>query len=145
MHNQHTRGDVVHTPGGGVGQYVGTEPSGLEWYAYNSEDFPNMCVAFDERAKKRIAAPDTSNTMKLAAIGSVLAGTALFAWYCWPKDNAFGAKKAAGAPHGLHALAASLTPAQKAAVHAARAGGMSPVQALASVGISPAQLAAATR
>jgi len=90
----------------------------------------------------------TGDGLKLAAIGGVLAGTALLAWYCRPKDE-FAAKKAAGAPaHGHHqgglaALAATLTPAQKAAVHAARAAGMTPVQALASVGISPAALASA--
>jgi len=104
MHTEHARGDVVQTKGGGVGKYVGTEPSGLEWFAYNPEDFNNMCVAFDERAKKHaklaaINAPNgMSNTTKIAAISSVLAGTALLAWYCRPKDDAYGAKKAAGAP-----------------------------------------------
>lgn len=53
--------------------------------------------------------------------------------------------KASGAPShgGLRALAASLTPQQKAVVHAARAAGKSPVEALQAAGISPAQLAAA--
>ena len=85
------------------------------------------------------------DSLKLLTLGAVLGGTALLAWQFRPKDG-FGAAKSSGGPGpGLAALAASLTPEQKAAVKAARATGMSAVEALQSAGISPAALAAAAR
>lgn len=125
-----------------------------------------------------------TDTVKLGVIGSVLAGTALLAWYCrpnkttqaktasgwlqpaaqtgarfvqswpgepippmpqthvdeWPVDRV-----SKGPSYGLRTLAASLTPQQKAVVHAARAAGKSPVEALRAAGVSPELLAAAAR
>jgi hypothetical protein len=104
-------------------------------FGMHSTVYPELTGAFEETES-------SSSFMKLGALGGVLAGTALLAWWLRPQGS-YDAQKAAGAPHhGLHALAASLTPAQKAAVHAARAAGMTSVQALASVGVSPTQLAA---
>jgi hypothetical protein len=49
--SQPRRGDVVQTPGGGVGRYVGATDAGLEYIAYIGEDFAAVCRAFDERAQ----------------------------------------------------------------------------------------------
>lgn len=45
------RGESRTTSGGAVGIYVGTEPTGLEWFAYHPEDFLALCSAFDGRRK----------------------------------------------------------------------------------------------
>jgi len=108
-------------------------------FGMHSTVYPEMTVAAFDNAE------DTNNLIKIGAIGSVLAGTALLAWFCRPKGDDFATKRAAGAPAGLRNLAAALTPQQKTAVHAARAAGMSPLQALASVGVSAQALSAAAR
>lgn len=43
------RGDVVTTPGGGTGKYVGTTATGLDWLVYEDpeREFPVACAAFD--------------------------------------------------------------------------------------------------
>jgi hypothetical protein len=83
------------------------------------------------------------DSLKLFALGTVLGGAALLAWQLRPKEGFGAAKSSSGPGPGLAALAASLTPEQKQAVKAARASGMSAVEALQSAGISPAALAAA--
>ncbi len=43
------RGDSHQTPGGAMGIYVGTSPSGRDWYAYDPAEFLAWCEAFDAR------------------------------------------------------------------------------------------------
>ena len=45
------RGDSKTTPGGAVGIFVGTDPTGLDWYAYRPQDFLELCSHFDRRTK----------------------------------------------------------------------------------------------
>jgi hypothetical protein len=45
------RGESRTTPGGAVGIYVGTGPTGLEWFAYHPQDFLELCSHFDRRTK----------------------------------------------------------------------------------------------
>lgn len=43
------RGELVQTPGGARGFYVGTTRGGIDWIAYEYETFAPMCEAFDAR------------------------------------------------------------------------------------------------
>lgn len=43
------RGDLVQTPGGGIGRFVGAGRHGT-WIAYEGDDFAAMCRAFDGAA-----------------------------------------------------------------------------------------------
>lgn len=45
------RGESRTTRGGVVGIYVGTDSTGVEWYAYRPEDFLELCSHFDRRTK----------------------------------------------------------------------------------------------
>jgi hypothetical protein len=107
-------------------------------FRMHSTVYPEHTAAFEDQTE------NLSDVVKLGAVGGVLAGTALLAWWLRPQEG-YSPKKAAGAPGhgGLRALAATLTPQQKAVVHAARAAGKTPVEALQAAGISSAQLAAA--
>jgi len=47
MTDSKKRGDMVTTPAGAVGRYIGTTSRGLIWTAWPGDDFARMCAAFD--------------------------------------------------------------------------------------------------
>lgn len=43
------RGDLVRTPGGAIGVFVGRTKVGSDWVAYAVAQYEPMCRAFDKR------------------------------------------------------------------------------------------------
>jgi hypothetical protein len=62
-------------------------------FGMHSTVYPELTAAAFEESEEK--AEGLSDTVKLGAIGGVLAGTALLAWYCRPKGD-FDTQKSAG-------------------------------------------------
>ena len=78
------RGDRIKTEGGGVGTYVGTTRTGIQWVAYKPEDFARLCVNFDrfQGDTRRVKFTRVPVSVLAEAVYSASCGAAAGLGYC---------------------------------------------------------------